>query len=71
MSDLSETAPAFVAMAHRTVWCTAATVDARGRLWSRILHAIWDWDGTRLVGWVCTTPTPPNGRTWAPTRLPR
>lgn len=58
MSDLVETAPAFIAMAHRTVWATVATVDSHGRPRSRILHPIWQWDGAQLVGWVGTSPTP-------------
>ena len=57
MVALAEVAPAFVEMAHRIVWCTAATVDARGRPRSRVLHPIWEWDGSRLVGWVGTSPT--------------
>lgn len=58
MNTLGETAPAFVEMAHRIVWCTAATVDAQGRPRSRILHPIWQWDGEKLVGWIGTGPTP-------------
>ena len=58
MNDLAQTAPAFVQMAHRIVWCTVATVDARGRPRSRILHPIWQWDGAMLTGWVGTSPTP-------------
>ena len=58
MNTLSEVAPAFVEMAHRIVWATAATVDARGRTRSRILHPIWQWDGSRLIGWIATGPTP-------------
>ena len=58
MNDLNQTAPAFVEMAHRIVWCTAATVDAEERPRSRILHPIWQWDGTQLVGWIGTRPTP-------------
>src|SRR5438309_10816487 len=57
MTTLSEIAPAFVEMAHRIVWSTAATVDAKGRPRSRILHPIWEWDGTQLVGWIGTSPT--------------
>jgi hypothetical protein len=57
MNDLSEVAPAFVEMAHRIVWCTAATVDASKRPRSRILHPLWQWDGQRLVGWIATSPT--------------
>ena len=45
MNTLVEVAPAFVEMAHRIVWSTAATVDNEGRPRSRILHPIWLWDG--------------------------
>ena len=58
MSALTEVAPAFVEMAHRIVWCSAATVDASGRPRSRVLHPIWDWDGGNLTGWIATGPTP-------------
>jgi Pyridoxamine 5'-phosphate oxidase len=58
MNDLKDVAPAFVEMAHRIVWCTASTVDAQGRPRSRILHPFWQWDGSRLVGWIATSPTP-------------
>ncbi|MCG8588238.1 MAG: pyridoxamine 5'-phosphate oxidase family protein [Proteobacteria bacterium] len=58
MNSLEETAPAFVAMAHRIVWGSIATVDAKGRPRSRVLHPIWEWDGNELVGWVGTGPTP-------------
>jgi hypothetical protein len=57
MNSLTDVAPAFVEMAHRIVWCSAATVDAQGRPRSRILHPIWQWDGGRLVGWIGTSPT--------------
>jgi hypothetical protein len=58
MTDLAQIAPAFVEMAHQIVWCSAATVDASGRPRSRILHPYWEWDGTTLVGWIATGPTP-------------
>lgn len=58
MADLATVAPAFVAMAHRIVWASVATVDADCRPRSRILHPIWLWDGTSLVGWVASGPTP-------------
>ncbi len=58
MHDLTKTAPAFIKMAHQIVWCSAATVDSHGRPRSRILHPIWQWDGTNLVGWIATSPTP-------------
>jgi hypothetical protein len=58
MGDFEQTAAAFVEMAHRIVWCSAATVDGAGRPRSRILHPIWQWDGSSLVGWIATGPTP-------------
>ena len=58
MSELAEVAPAFVEMAHQIVWCSAATVDRHGRPRSRVLHPIWQWDGTTLGGWIATGPTP-------------
>ncbi len=58
MNTLFETAPAFVEMAHRIVWCSVATVDNQGRPRSRILHPIWQWDGTTITGWIATSPTP-------------
>ena len=44
MNSLAATAPAFVAMAHRIVWCNVATVDAKGRPRSRVLDPIWQWE---------------------------
>lgn len=58
MADLQTIAPAFIELAHRIVWCSAATVDTQGRPRSRILHPIWQWDGAQLVGWIATGPTP-------------
>lgn len=58
MQSLETVAPAFVAIAHRIVWCTVATVDAKRRPRSRILHPLWQWDGTTLTGWIGTSPTP-------------
>ncbi|MEM9492207.1 MAG: pyridoxamine 5'-phosphate oxidase family protein [Myxococcota bacterium] len=58
MQTLSEIAPAFIEMAHQIVWCSAATVDTKGRPRSRVLHPIWQWDGTTLIGWIGTSPTP-------------
>ena len=58
MPQLHGVAPAFVEMAHRIVWASAATVDGQGRPRQRILHPIWLWDGERLEGWIATGPTP-------------
>ncbi|HEY9556695.1 MAG TPA: pyridoxamine 5'-phosphate oxidase family protein [Acidimicrobiales bacterium] len=59
MTDLATTAPAFVEMAHSIVWCTVATTQADGAPRTRILHPIWEWDGTSLTGWIATSPTSP------------
>ncbi|MGD9998924.1 MAG: pyridoxamine 5'-phosphate oxidase family protein [Ilumatobacteraceae bacterium] len=59
MNDLTEVAPAFVEMAHRIVWCTAATVDRSGAPRTRILHPVWEWDGSALRGWIATSPLSP------------
>ncbi len=56
-TSLSAAAPAFVDMAHRIVWCTAATVDRANRPRSRVLHPIWEWEDGVLKGWVATGPT--------------
>jgi hypothetical protein len=57
MAGLSEIAPRFVEMAHRIVWCTVSTVDRSDRPRSRILHPLWEWDGTTLTGWILTMAT--------------
>lgn len=59
MQPLAEVAPAFVAMAHRIVWCTVATVDPMNRPRTRMLHPIWEYDGDRLTGWIATSPASP------------
>ncbi|MET0458655.1 MAG: pyridoxamine 5'-phosphate oxidase family protein [Ilumatobacteraceae bacterium] len=59
MNDLSTVAPAFVEMAHRIVWCTAASTGTDGRPRSRVLHPIWEWDGSALTGWIATSPLSP------------
>jgi hypothetical protein len=59
MTQLADIAPAFVAIAHRIVWCTVATVAVDGRPRTRILHPIWEWDGTELTGWIATSPQSP------------
>ncbi len=62
MTDLALIAPAFVEMAHRIVWCTVATVDPAGRPRTRVLHPIWEWNGSALTGWIATDPTSPKRR---------
>jgi len=62
MTELHDTAPAFVDMAHRIVWATVATVDRTGQPRTRVLHPIWEWDGDRLTGWIATGPDTPKAR---------
>ena len=58
-TSLAVAAPAFRDMAHSIVWCTVATVTPAGRPSTRVLHPIWEWDGTSLHGWIATGPTSP------------
>jgi hypothetical protein len=58
VTSLDRIAPAFVDMAHTIVWASVATVDSDGRPRSRILHPIWEWNGTDLLGWIATAPSP-------------
>ena len=58
MTALADIAPKFVTTAHSIVWASVTTVDGDGKPRSRILHPIWEWDGTDLVGWIATAPTP-------------
>jgi hypothetical protein len=51
-------AEAFVAIAHRVVWCSLATVDRRGRPRSRLVHPVWELTDDGLVGWLGSRPTP-------------
>jgi len=53
---LDVVAPAFIEMAHRIVWATAATVDTAGNPSTRILHPVWEWDGSAITGWIATSP---------------
>jgi hypothetical protein len=48
----------FVAIAHRVVWCTLATVDRHNRPRSRIVHPVWEIRDGTLHGVVATRPTP-------------
>lgn len=62
MSPLEITAPAFVETAHRIVWAIGATVDRAGDPRTRVLHPLWQWDGSELTGWVLTSPRSPKAR---------
>lgn len=58
MTTLQQIVPRFLEMAHSIVWASVATVGPDGRPRSRVLHPLWEWDGTDLVGWIATGPTP-------------
>ncbi|WP_433502400.1 pyridoxamine 5'-phosphate oxidase family protein [Pseudonocardia halophobica] len=60
MSTTASEFAEFVAIAHRIVWCTLATVDARGRPRSRVVHPLWtvEADGS-LVGRVTSRRSSP------------
>jgi general stress protein 26 len=58
-TSLDVVAPAFRDMAHSIVWCTVATVTSAGHPRTRVLHPVWEWDGSSLQGWIATSPTSP------------
>jgi hypothetical protein len=62
MTELADVAPAFVDMAHRIVWCVGATTSAAGTPTTRVLHPVWEWDGTELTGWIATSPNSPKAK---------
>jgi len=67
MNTLDTVAPAFVEMAHRIVWCVAATTDADGGPRTRVLHPIWEWHDGALTGWIATSPNSPKAADLATT----
>jgi hypothetical protein len=50
VSKFAEIEEEFAARVSHIVWCTAVTVDRKGRPRSRILHPIWEGP----VGWIAT-----------------
>ena len=54
MHTLGTVAPTFVEMAHRIVWCVAATTSADGGPRTRVLHPIWEWNDGTLTGWIAS-----------------
>jgi general stress protein 26 len=58
-TDMDTIAPAFVAMAHRIGYATVATTGLDGAPRTRVMQPAWEWDGTRLTGWVSTTTDAP------------
>jgi hypothetical protein len=55
LADLQD---AFIARAHRMVWCNLTTLDRRGRPRSRMVHPIWEGP----VGWIGTLGNTPKVR---------
>ena len=51
VADFAAVAEEFHRRVSKTVWCTLATVDPRGRARTRIVHPVWDgpsgWVGSR------------------------
>jgi hypothetical protein len=58
VSSLDLVAPAFIEMVHPIIYATLTTVDRLGRPRGRIVHPYWTWDGSSIIGWVATSPTP-------------
>lgn len=50
IADFKEIEEEFIRRITKTVWCTMATIDSKGRLRSRIIHPIWEGN----VGWLLT-----------------
>ena len=50
VASFDEIAKEFNSRVARIVWCSVATVDAKGRPRSRILHPIWEGS----TGWIAT-----------------
>jgi general stress protein 26 len=52
ISSFSDIESEFIERVHSIVWCSAATVDTKNRVRSRILHTIWEGS----TGWAATRP---------------
>src|SRR5689334_10317308 len=58
VTDLAEIEQEFLRRANKTVWCCVATVDAKGRPRSRIMHPIWEG----FTGWAMTRRATPKSK---------
>lgn len=54
----AEIEAAFLARVREVIWCSAASVDTRGRPRSRVLHPVWE----DAAGWVTTRRSTPKLR---------
>ena len=50
--DFADIQTEFMARAQQAVYCNVATVDAKGRPRSRVMHVVWEGH----IGWVITAP---------------
>lgn len=50
VTDFSEIEAEFMRRVAKTVWCSVATIDTKGRTRTRILHPVWEG----AVGWIAT-----------------
>jgi general stress protein 26 len=50
IQNFSDIESEFIQRVHTMVWCSAATIDSKGRPRSRILHPIWEG----ATGWIGT-----------------
>lgn len=50
VTDFSDIEDEFMRRVAKTVWCSVATIDTRGRTRSRILHPLWEGS----TGWIAT-----------------
>lgn len=50
VQSFAEIEEEFLRRVAKTVWCSVATIDTKGRTRSRILHPIWEGP----VGWIAT-----------------
>jgi hypothetical protein len=58
-TEYADVAERFVAVAHRIVWCTVATVDRRNRPRSRVMHPVWELaESGHLHALASARPTP-------------
>ena len=58
VSSFAEIEEEFMRRVQKTVWCTVATVDSKGRPRTRILHPV--WEGT--TGWIGSDPNSPKAK---------
>lgn len=54
ITDFGDIESDFMGRAARIAWATVATIDRKNRPRTRILHPIWERDGTGVVGYIAT-----------------